>query len=222
MSSIFLVAWMPKFSMALAVSCCFTLVSWTVCLYGTLALADVKKKNLVYLIPTARVSRLYAIIATLVSVIFFCVYPKALVIALVHSILLFAVIARLSSIQIARSHAGVVQDITNRKVGYQRYLRIQVEKIRSSVQPIKGEFRDDILTEVDQIYDLVRYGDPMSHDKLQILEQQIISNLDQLQKKVDLEGIDGEDHTAEWLALTVAIKKQLEERNESIKLLKRG
>lgn len=221
-SSAFLVIWMPKFSIALAICCCFTLVSWTVYLYGVLTLTDAKKKNFVYLIPIARISRLYALIATVVSVIFLLFYPDVRIIAVVHSILLFAVITRLSLINVARDYAGTVQSATKQKVTYQKNLLIQIERISSSVQILKGEFSEDIMTKVDQIKDLIRYGDPMSHDSLQLLEQQIISNVDQLQEKIDCKGIDEEDNTAELLALTVVIKKQLEERNDRIKSLKRA
>ena len=73
---------------------------------------------------------------------------------------------------------------------------------------------------MDQIADLVRYGDPVSDERLWTLEQQIAGQIRQLRKRVETEGLDGEDHTAEILVLTSVIKQQLLERDQQIRLMK--
>ena len=69
--SVCLVIIMPKFGPALVLCYGFTVLSWTVCLYGQLALSDASQKDFIYRIPTARISWIYALLATMAAVLLY-------------------------------------------------------------------------------------------------------------------------------------------------------
>ena len=218
--SVCLVIIMPKFGPALVLCYGFTVLSWTVCLYGQLALSDVSQKDFIYRIPTARISWIYALLATMAAVLLYFFFRVRAVIVLVQGILLVLTVGRLGAVRLGSHHGQAVEVKTERRVGFQREMRAQISTIQSLVFRISGECKEDIEEELDQIADLVRYGDPVSDDRLRTLEQQIAGQIRQLRKRVETEGLDGEDHTAEILVLTSVIKQQLLERDQQIRLMK--
>ena len=191
------------------ISYIFTTIS-IVCLGGVF-FAQITRKSVKQNVknsPLAWVAWEYFFLQLIIG-LFEVYYPTNYRMSLILNVFIFGInIISLSIVSTEKKEIERVEQKVTEKVFFVKSIQEELESIKDDIKS------ENILNELQNLLDVVKYSDPMSHSKLSDIESQIevkIANLKECIQK---------GNTNETLILINQIEKLFTERNRKIKLYK--
>lgn len=162
-------------------------------------------KSRFYGVPLIYVLRSYILLQFIIGIIQMAVptfnYKYAII---VNSIIIVLSIIGLIGLTAGKEEIERIDEKVKQKVLYIREIQVKIEGL------IDNSLNQDILKELKKIKDLVRYSDPMSNERVELLEINILDNVNLLPSLKDEDKLEKIEEIA----------KQINERNRLVKIYK--
>lgn len=159
--------------------------------------------------PQIYITSCYLIVQLIASIVFMAVASIPVWVAVIISavLLAFVLIGVVSASEVKDAVAKIDEEV-KQKVYY-------IKSLEAEVSALKNACEDKLLLNaLDELYETIRFSDPMSHVSLEALEQEIQG------KYADLKDAIGTGAFSDAQSICAEIQRMIAERNEKCKLLK--